>query len=106
VQDPSKDVLIEFYAPWCGHCKQLAPIWEELATELKTVPDLVIAKMDATANEVDGIEIRGYPTLKWFPKDNKAGSDYDGERKLEDFKAWLKEHSSAYKTHLENKSEL
>jgi len=84
----------------------LAPIWEELATELKPVKDLVIAKMDSTANEVDGIEIRGYPTLKWFPKDNKAGAEYDGERKLEDFENWLKEHSSAYKAYLENKSEL
>lgn len=106
VKDTTKDVLIEFYAPWCGHCKQLAPIWLELATELKSVPDLIIAKMDSTANEVDGLEIRGYPTLKWYPKDNKAGADYDGERQLADFKNWLKEHSSAYKAHLEAKSEL
>lgn len=57
VLDENKDVLIEFYAPWCGHCKKLAPIWDQVATDLKNVPNLVIAKMDATANEVEDLEI-------------------------------------------------
>jgi len=42
-----------------------------LADDLKDVPNLVIAKMDATANEVDGVDVRGYPTLKWYPKGDK-----------------------------------
>lgn len=97
VKDSSKDVLVKYYAPWCGHCKKLAPIWDELAEGVKDVSDLVIAKFDATANEVAGLEIRGYPTLKFYPKDNKAGIDYDGERELQDFKDWLNVNSSAYK---------
>ena len=52
VNDPTKDVLIEFYAPWCGHCKSLAPKYDELATKLAQEKDIVIAKMDATANDV------------------------------------------------------
>jgi len=47
-----KDVLVEFYAPWCGHCKQLAPIYDELAAKLAVNPNLVIAKCDSTGNEV------------------------------------------------------
>lgn len=57
---------------------------------------MVIAKFDATVNEVAGLEIRGYPTLKFYPKDNKDGVDYSGERDLAAFQAWLGENSTAY----------
>lgn len=97
VKDASKDVLVKYYAPWCGHCKSLAPIWDELAKDVADIDDLVIAKFDATANEVNGVDIRGYPTLKFYPKDNKAGMDYSGDRQLLDFQNWLAENSSAYK---------
>jgi thiol-disulfide isomerase/thioredoxin len=50
--DESKDVLVEFYAPWCGHCKALAPKYDELAKKLAWNKNLVIAKMDSTLNEV------------------------------------------------------
>jgi hypothetical protein len=58
----------------------------------------VIAKFDATANEVPGLEIRGYPTLKYYPKNNKAGVDYSGDREIEDLKKYLSENSSAYQS--------
>merc|ERR1711964_90214 len=86
VKDPTKDVLVKFYAPWCGHCKKLAPVWDDLGEHFKPHPNVVIAKFDATANEADGVEVRGYPTLKWYPRDNKEGVSYDGERDLESFK--------------------
>lgn len=53
-----RDVFLEFYAPWCGHCKTLAPIWERIAKALAEVPTIVIAKMDATANEWND---KGFP---------------------------------------------
>jgi protein disulfide isomerase family A protein 3 len=52
VVDGSKDVLVEFYAPWCGHCKSLAPVYEEVAQKLKDEDGVVLAKLDATANDV------------------------------------------------------
>ena len=94
VRDPSKDVLVKYYAPWCGHCKKLAPVWEELAAGYKDEPNLVIAKFDATANEAEGVEVRGYPTLIFYPKGNKAGINYDGERDLESFRKWLGDQST------------
>ena len=107
VIDSNHDVLMKFYAPWCGHCKKLAPIWEQLANDLKDVPNLVIAKFDATTNEVDGLEIRGYPSLKFYPRGSKESPvEYNGGRELEDFKVWLKENSPAYKAYLEGKTEL
>ena len=97
VKDSTKDVLVKYYAPWCGHCKKLAPIWDDLGEFYKDNENLVIAKFDATANEADGVEIRGYPTLIFYPKDNKKGVDYSGERELQNFKDWLSEHSPVLK---------
>jgi len=101
VLDPTKDVLVKYYAPWCGHCKKLAPVWDELAESYANVDDLVIAKFDATTNEVAGLQVRGYPTLKWYPKGDKSGIDYEGDRELADFQKWLSENSSAVKAHKE-----
>lgn len=107
VRDSEDDVLLEFYAPWCGHCKALEPKWVELAESLKDVKGLVIAKIDSTANEIDGIHVGGFPTIKFFAKGSKrAPVDYDGEREVEGFKTWLKTNSVAYKNHLEKHSDL
>jgi protein disulfide-isomerase A1 len=95
VMDPTKDVLVEFYAPWCGHCKKIAPIYEELATNLKHNTNLIIAKMDSTANEVESVSIQGFPTIKFFPANNKANPiDFNGDRTVEGFTKFLNEHAT------------
>jgi protein disulfide-isomerase A1 len=87
--DQSKAVFVEFYAPWCGHCKQLAPIWDQLGEAFKDRTDVVIAKMDSTANEVEEIKVQSFPTLKYFPKGSDQAIDYNGDRTLEGFKKFI-----------------
>lgn len=78
--DKSKDVFVELYAPWCGHCKSLAPIWDKLGEEFESDDSVVIAKMDATANEADGVNVKSFPTLKLWKKDTNELVDYSGAR--------------------------
>lgn len=83
-KDKTKGVFVEFYAPWCGHCKQLAPIWDKLGEKFADQADVVIAKMDSTANEVEDVKVQSFPTLKYFPKDSDEVVDYNGGRTLDD----------------------
>ena len=88
----NKAALVEFYAPWCGHCKQLAPIYEELATVFAgDADDVVIAKVDATEEEELGrkYDIKGFPTIKFFPSGGAAAEEYQGGRSLEDFVSFI-----------------
>lgn len=54
-------------APWCSHCQAMAAAWEELGKRYKDHEDIVIAELDATANELENITISGFPTLHYFP---------------------------------------
>jgi len=81
--DKTKTVLVSFVAPWCGHCKQLTPIYEQLGEKFKDNADIVVAKMDSTANELEEIKIQSFPTIKLFPKDSDEVIDYHGARTVE-----------------------
>ncbi|XP_008229815.1 PREDICTED: protein disulfide isomerase-like 2-3 [Prunus mume] len=79
VLDSNRVVLVEFFAPWCGHCQALTPIWEKAATVLKGVATVAALDADAHKSLAQEYGIRGFPTIKVFVP-GKPPVDYQGAR--------------------------
>ncbi|RCV04424.1 hypothetical protein SETIT_1G000400v2 [Setaria italica] len=96
VLDESKDVLLEIYAPWCGHCQSLEPIYNKLAKHLRGIGSLVIAKMDGTTNEHPRAKPDGYPTILFYPAGKKSFEPitFEGDRTVVEMYKFIKKHAS------------
>lgn len=82
--------LVEFYAPWCGHCKQLAPKWAQVAKSLKGVVKVGGVDCDQHQRLCGSQGVRGYPTIKAFvPGKSSEGIVYQGERSATAIKDWV-----------------
>ncbi len=83
--------LVEFFAPWCGHCKNLAPEWANAAAKLKGKVQLVALDATVHTSAAGRFGIKGYPTIKYFPstatKDSDA-QDYNGGRTADEIVQW------------------
>ncbi|KAI8336478.1 thioredoxin-like protein [Blakeslea trispora] len=90
----NKNVLVEFYATWCGHCKNLAPIYEKVASVFANEPNCVVAKIDADKEKAIGteFEISGFPTIKFFPAGASEPIAYEGGRTEAAFVDFLNKH--------------
>ncbi len=97
-----KSVLIAFTAPWCGHCKNLAPVWEKLAADFASEGNVVIAKVDAEAETSKKLAedqgVRSYPTIKFFPKGSSTAEMYAGGRTEADFVSFINEKAGTHRT--------
>ncbi|XP_023324566.1 thioredoxin domain-containing protein 5 [Eurytemora carolleeae] len=83
------DHFVMMYAPWCGHCQQLKPVWEQLAKS--QVSGVKISKIDCTANQeiCKSFLVHGYPTLLYFRNGENLGK-YDGDKSLNGLKKHIK----------------
>lgn len=112
VSQAQKDVFVLLHAPWCKHSKLVYPVWDALAEHLKPIKNLVVAKMDATANEVDGLQITGVPLILFYAANNKTSPiTFKGERTLDGLLEWLKykitvDHDSGLLTKQSPKKEV
>ena len=91
VTKADKDVMIEFYAQWCGHCKSLEPVYRQLAEDFSDDKRVVFAKIEATSNDFpEEFEVSGFPTIYYIRKEMKGQPNlYSGDRSLEDLKKFV-----------------
>jgi len=95
-----KNALVEFYAPWCGHCKRLAPDYDKVAQSFDGEESVVIAKVDADEHKELGtrFDVSGFPTIKFFPKGSSEGEVYNGGRSPKEFVEFINEKSGTERT--------
>jgi protein disulfide-isomerase A6 len=85
VSEPDTVTLVEFYAPWCGHCKALTPKWINAASRLQGVVTVAAIDCDEQQNKsiASKYGIKGFPTIKVFKGSSKAPQDYQGAREAD-----------------------
>eukprot|EP01097_Dermamoeba_algensis_P006734 TRINITY_DN41_c0_g1_i1.p2 TRINITY_DN41_c0_g1~~TRINITY_DN41_c0_g1_i1.p2 ORF type:complete len:261 (-),score=79.52 TRINITY_DN41_c0_g1_i1:117-899(-) len=87
--------VIDFYAPWCGHCRKLEPIWNQFADEAKKAGTYHVAKVDCAAHEkiADQYGIQGFPTIFLFKNGEKV-DEHRGARDLDELKKFAEKHAN------------
>jgi protein disulfide-isomerase-like protein len=87
-----KTVFLKFFAPWCGHCKAMAPAWEKLTEAFAGHESALVAEVDCTAEDSKSLcndnGVQGFPTLKYGApsdlQDYQGGRDFDALKKFAD----------------------
>ena len=86
--------FVKFFAPWCGHCKKLAPLWKKLARHMQNKVTIAEVNCDDHSALCKSQDIKGYPTLVFFS--NGGRSEYNGGRKLDQLKEFTEKASEEY----------
>ncbi|CAJ1971898.1 unnamed protein product [Sphenostylis stenocarpa] len=107
VFNSGKNVFLEFYAPWCGHCKKFAPILDEVAVSYQSNPDIIIAKLDATVNDIphETFDVQGYPTVYFRSASGKI-SHFTGIRTKEEIMDFIEKNMDKVDQQEQVKDEL
>ncbi|KAM0754175.1 thioredoxin-domain-containing protein [Meredithblackwellia eburnea MCA 4105] len=95
IASQSKGTLVAFFAPWCGHCKNLEGTWTKIAGAFEGDDRCKVAHLDADASENKALAgkygVSGFPTIKFIPSGGKPAQDYNGARSEEAFIEYLNE---------------
>ena len=87
--------FIKFFAPWCGHCKKLAPVWKQLARHMQNKLTIAEVNCDDNSSFCKSQNIEGYPTLIFFDS-NGVKSEYNAGRKIDQLRAFADKAAAAY----------
>lgn len=100
VLDSKETWAVEFYADWCGHCKELAPKWESLAARLDGVARVGAVDADAAGDLVSRYSVDGYPTILVFAGrvvgDARPSIEFSGDRSVAVLADYVKAHLPTY----------
>lgn len=88
----------QFYAPWCGHCQQLKPAWEQAAKALKGIVNVAAVDCDEHKSIAGEHGIQGFPTIKLFYVSGGSikSSSYNGGRSAKEIVAFAMDKARAY----------
>ena len=94
VVNATKPVIVDFWAEWCGPCKQIAPALEELAAEFGDAVTIAKVNIDENPETPGKFGVRGIPTLMVF-KDGELKSTKVGAAPKSALEAWIKQEATA-----------
>jgi protein disulfide-isomerase-like protein len=95
VEDGETDVLVKYFAPWCGHCKRMAPAFREAAAKFAGVKTVLFAEIDGTENELPArYAARGYPTLWMVPAGARSEPKALTARSVDELVAAVERHAA------------